>query len=99
MVRESVAVGSTGPGTAGIHPQNRKAGSSCCDSAVTSPTNTHEEADLLPVLGQWVKDPTLPWTVLQFADLAPMLLWLWCSPEAAALIRTLAWELPYEKSA
>ena len=24
-----------------------------------------------------------------------MLLWLWCRPRAAALIRPLAWELPY----
>ena len=24
----------------------------------------------------------------------PALLWLWCRPEAAALIRPLAWELP-----
>ena len=23
------------------------------------------------------------------------MLWLWCRPEAAALIRPLAWELPY----
>ena len=27
--------------------------------------------------------------------LDPMLLWLWCRPEATALIRPLAWELPY----
>ena len=26
---------------------------------------------------------------------APALLWLWCRPAAAALIQTLAWELPY----
>ena len=25
----------------------------------------------------------------------PMLLWLWCKPAAVALIRPLAWELPY----
>ena len=25
----------------------------------------------------------------------PALLWLWCRPAAAALIRPLAWELPY----
>ena len=27
--------------------------------------------------------------------LDPMLLWLWCGPAAEALIRPLAWELPY----
>ena len=27
--------------------------------------------------------------------LDPALLWLWCRPVAAALIRSLAWELPY----
>ena len=32
-------------------------------------------------LVQWLKDPEL--------------LWLWCRPVAAALIRPLAWELPY----
>ena len=25
----------------------------------------------------------------------PTLLWLWCGPAAVALIRPLAWELPY----
>ena len=25
----------------------------------------------------------------------PTLLWLWCRPEATALIQPLAWELPY----
>ena len=30
-------------------------------------------------------------------DLA--LLWLWCRPEAAALIRPLTWELPYASDA
>ena len=34
-----------------------------------------------PGLTQWVKDPVL--------------LWLWCRPAAAALIRPLGWELPY----
>ena len=29
----------------------------------------------------------------------PVLLWLWCRPAAAALIRSLAWELPYATGA
>ena len=28
----------------------------------------------------------------------PVLLWLWCRPAATALIRFLAWELPYAVS-
>ena len=31
--------------------------------------------------------------------LDPALLWLWCRPAAAALIRPLAWELPYAADA
>ena len=29
----------------------------------------------------------------------PMLLWLWCRPVTTALIRPLAWELPYATGA
>jgi len=35
----------------------------------------------IPGLIRWVQDPVL--------------LWLWCRPEATALIRPLAWEPPY----
>ena len=46
-----------------------------------NPTRIHKDAGLIPGLARWVKDPT--W------------LWLWCRPAAVALIRPLAWELPY----
>ena len=44
-----------------------------------------EDSDALPGLAQWVVDPGL--------------LWLWCRPAAAALIRPLAWGLPYATGA
>ena len=48
---------------------------------VMSPTSIPEDAGLSPGLAQWVGDLVL--------------LWLWCRPAGAALIRPLAWELPY----
>ena len=44
-------------------------------------TSIPEVSGYIPSLAQWVKDPVLRW--------------LWHRPAAAALIRTLAWELPY----
>ena len=48
---------------------------------VMNPASIHEDASLIPDLAHLVKDLAL--------------LWLWCRLAAAALIESLAWELPY----
>ena len=54
----------------------------------------------IPCPAQWVKDPALPQLGLG-CDCGPhlALLWLWRRAAATALIRPLAWELPYCTSA
>ena len=56
-----------------------------CGSAEKNLTSIHEDAGLIPGLTHLVKDL--------------LLLWLWCRPAATALIRPLAWELPYAAGA
>ena len=51
------------------------------DKQVRNLTSIHKDVNSIPGLTQWVKDPAL--------------LWLWCRPATAALIRPLAWEPPY----
>ena len=54
---------------------------------------------LIPGLALWVKDLGCCelWCRLQL-DLVWLWLWLWLRPAAAALIQSLAWELPYGES-
>ena len=62
-------------------------------------TNIHEDTGSIAGLTQWVKGSSIAVScdVGHSNSLAPALLWLWCSPVAAAPIRPLGWELLFKK--
>ena len=68
---------------------------------LTNPTKNHEVVGSVPDLAQWVKGSGIAVSCgvgrRCGSDLA--LPWLWCRPASAALIRPLAWELPYASGA
>ena len=61
------------------------------------PTSIHEDLGSIPGLAQWIEGSSIAvsCSVRHRSGLDPVLLWLWCSLAAVALIRPLAWELPY----
>jgi len=64
---------------------------------LTIPTRIHEDEGSIPGLAQWLKGSSIATSYAVgcrcSSDL--VLQWLWCRLAAAALIRPLAWELPY----
>ena len=69
---------------------------SCCGSAERNLTNIHEEMGLIPGPTQWVKGwiISMGYGVGSRGSSELVLLWLWCRPEAVALIWPLVCELP-----
>ena len=73
-------------------------GSSHCGLVEMNPASIHEDAGSFPVHAQWVKDPVfvaVSCGVGRRCGLNLSLLWLQCKSTAIALIRSLAWDLPY----
>ena len=60
---------------------------------VTNTTNIHDDASSISGLTQWIQDLVLLRAVVQVADAAWILCFCGCVP--AALIQSVAWELPY----
>ena len=76
--------------------KKKNSGSSHRGATKTNPTRNHEFAGSIPGLTRWIKDPVLPWAVIDHRRGSdPTLLWLWSRMAAAALIRPLAWEPSY----
>ena len=75
----------------------KKSRSYHCISVITNPASTDEEVGAIPGLAQWIEGSGVPMNCgvccRHGSDLA--LLRLWHRPAATALIRPLAWELPY----
>ena len=68
----------------------------------TNPTSIHEDSGLISGLTQWVGQGSgiaVSCGVGHKLGSDPMQLLMWCRPVAVALIRPLAWELPYAAGA